>query len=111
MPINIEINTYERRLVFDLIGKSSVTKNDEIQISDQIKLRYAGSYIRKGLDFPEIIYIVVSFSSGVAVSVFANWLYDKLKGKRIEKFMIEKTEIELDQGEIKRIIEEKLRIE
>ena len=111
MSINIEIHTHERRLVSDLLGKSSITINDEIQISDQIKLRYAGSYIRKALDFPEIIYIVVSFSSGVAAGVFANWIYDKIKGKRIEKFMIEKTEIELDQGEIKKVIEEKLSIE
>jgi len=111
MLINIEIHTHERRLVFDLLEKSSVTQNDEIQITDQVKLRYAGSYERKGLDFPAIIYIAVSFTSGVGASVFANWLYDKLKGKRIEKFIIEKTEIELDQGEIKRIIEEKLRIE
>ena len=34
-----------------------------------------------------------------------------LLGKRIEKFIIERTEIELDEGEIKRIIEEKLTIE
>ena len=111
MSINIEIHTHERRLVFDLLGKSSVTQNDEIQISDQIKLRYAGSYERKGLDFLAIIYFAVSISSSVGASVFASWLYDKLKGKRIKKFIIERTEIELDEGEIKRIIEEKLTIE
>lgn len=108
MSINIEIHTYEGRLVFDLLRKSSVTQNDEFQISERIKLIRKGSFT--GQVFPEIIYFAVSFSSGVAAGVFANWIYDKLKGKRMEKFMIEKTEIELDKGEIKRIIEEKLRI-
>jgi hypothetical protein len=107
--MNIEIHTYDKGLVFDLLGKSSV--RDEIQISDQIKLRYDGSYIRKAFGFPEIANFVLTFGSGMAAGVAANWLYDKLKGKKIERLIIERTEVEIDRGEIKKVIEEKLMVE
>lgn len=109
--MNIEIHTYDRGLVFDLLGKSSASVHDEIQMSDQIKLRYDGSYIRKAVGFPEIAKFVLTFGSGMAAGVAANWLYDKLKGRKIEKLIIERTEVEIDQGEIKRVIEENLRVE
>lgn len=108
--MNIEIHTYDGRLVYELLGKSSATVDDEIQISDQIKLRYDGSYIRKAIGFPEIARFVLTFASGAATGVAGNWLYDKLKGRKIEKLVIEKTEVEIDRGEIKKVISEKLRI-
>jgi len=112
--MNIEIHTQEKDLVYDLLGKSSATINDEIQISDQLKLRYEGTDCCKAVGFPEIAYFVLTIGSGFAVDlaagVTANWLYDKLKGKKI-KVIIERTEVEIDRGEIKKVIIEKLRIE
>ncbi len=47
----------------------------------------------------------------MAAGVASNWLYDKLKTKKIEKLMIERTEVEIDKGEIKKVIEEKIKFE
>jgi len=109
--VNIEIHIYDRRLVYELLGKPSAAIGDEIQVSDQITIRYDGSYIRKAIGFPEIAKFVLAFGSGATAGVVGNWLYDKLKGKKIEKLVIERTEVEVDQGEIKRVIDEKLKIE
>ena len=113
--MKIEIHTYDRRLAFDLFETSSTNEHTEIQISSEAKLKYDGLYIRKAVGFPEILYSILEFSSGatmgVAAGVVANWLYNKLRGKKIGRIIIERTEIEMDEGEIKRIIKEKLKIE
>jgi len=111
MFIKIEIHTYDRRLAFDLFETSSTNEHTEIQISSEAKLKYHGLYVRKAAGFPEILYSILEYSSGVATGIIANWLYNKLKGKKIEKLMIEKTEVEIEEGEIKRVIEEKLKVE
>lgn len=111
MFMKIEIHTYDRRLAFDMFETSSTNDHTEIQISSDVKLKYEGLYIRKAIGFPEILYSILEFSSGVATGVVANWLYNKLKGKKIKKLMIEKTEVEINKGEIRRVIEEKLKIE
>ncbi len=108
--MNIEIHTNDNFLVFDLFGKSSIHQDDEIQITEQVRLKYNGSSIRKAVGFQEIANFVLTFGSGVASGVVANWLYDKLKEKKVEKLVIERTEVEIEQGEIKRVIEEKLRL-
>ena len=49
----------------------------------------------------------------IGTGVIAAWLYDKLKGRvhperGDEKLVIERTEVELEEGAIKRVITEKL---
>jgi hypothetical protein len=102
--MDIEIHTYDKDLVFDL---PSASVHDEIQVPDQIELIYEESYIQKAVDSLAIDYYVLTFGSCVAAGVVANWLYDRLKGKKIEKLVIERTEVEIDQGAIKKVIEEK----
>ena len=109
--MNIEVHTFDKFLVYELLGKSSVSLNDEVQVSDQIILRFNGIDFQKAVGLPEIINLILALGSVKAIEVASKWLHDKLKGKKIEKLVIEKTEVEIDQGEIKRVIEEKLKIE
>ncbi len=109
--MNIEIHTHDRDLVSDFLGSSSASAKDEIQIADQVRLRYEGSHIRKAIGLPEIARFALTFGSGVAAGVAANWLYGKLKGRRVEKLIIERTEVDVNQGEIERVIEERLTVE
>jgi len=109
--IKIEIHTHDRKLLSDILENSSVSMGDETNISDQARIKYDGSYIRKALGFPEIIYLILTFSSGVSAGVIANWLYDKLKKKNIEKLIIDKTEVEINKEEITKIIIEIIKIE
>jgi len=76
------------------------------------QIRYEGSFIRKGTNFPEIIHFLLTFSSGVSASLVANWIYNKIKDKdkEIEKIIIEKTEVDLNCEEMAKIIKEKIEI-
>jgi hypothetical protein len=109
--IKIEVHTHDRDLISDVLERSSISSGDELAISDQAKIRYEGSYIRKALGFPEIVYFTITFASSVSAGIIANWLYDKFKKKNIEKLIIERTEIEINQEKITKIIEKITMIE
>ncbi|NQT25990.1 hypothetical protein HQ585_11585 [candidate division KSB1 bacterium] len=65
-------------------------------------------YIKKVYGFSEPINMIVYFALGVSAKVAASWLYDKLKDCRSDKITIDRKEIILSEGEITRIIEEKI---
>ncbi|MGD0995957.1 MAG: hypothetical protein ABR909_10605 [Candidatus Bathyarchaeia archaeon] len=52
----------------------------------------------------ETIYVVVEITKDTAVSLFSMWLYDKLKEKKVHKLTIDEEEVELDKGQIEKII-------
>ena len=106
--MEIKILTYEGRLVFELLDKPSASVGDSIEIADQVRLIYNGSIIQKAIGFPEIINFTLTSGSGVAAGVIAAWLYDKLKGRKVDKLIIERTEVELDKGQIRKVIEERV---
>jgi hypothetical protein len=110
VSIPIEIHTYDNKLVFDLLEKSSVSQEDEIQICDHARMKYTGSYIKKAVGFPEIVYLVLTFGASVSASLIANWLYEKIRGKKIEKLIIERTEIEVKQDAITKVLKEKIEV-
>jgi hypothetical protein len=49
----------------------------------------------------------VEFGAGVGTGLFTSWLCEKLKG-RATKLKIERTEVEIEAGEIKLIVVEKI---
>ncbi len=59
------------------------SSHDEIQIEDQIKLRYEGIIVTKAVAFPEIVQFVVEIGTDVmvrtAAGIIANWLCEKIK--------------------------------
>ena len=105
--MNIEIYTDDKNLVFELLGKSSAKVGDSTGLENQILLTYKGSLIRKAIGFPEIAQFALTFGSGVGAGLVANWLYDKLRGKKITRIVIERTEVKLNEGEIEKVINEK----
>ena len=107
--MDIEIQTQDRFLAFELLGKKSVSLHDSVDLPGNAKLSYNGSVIRKSFGVPEIVNFSVTFGSGVAAGLVANWLYDKLKDKT-KKITINRREIQLDKDEIKKIIEESIKI-
>ena len=110
MQIPIKIDTHDRGLSYHLLGSTTCQQGDEIIVSDEVTVTYQGTIVRKAIDFPETIELMVSilppFSSGVAAGVLANWIYGKLKGKKIARLRVSRKEVEFDKGQIKRIIEE-----
>ena len=60
-----------------------------------------------------IITLTASIPTSVAAGMLVNWLWEKLKGRKAKtghftKIAIDRTEVEFDEGEIKRIVYEKI---
>lgn len=113
MELSIEIETDDRTLAFDLFESKEVRAGlTEKAIGEGISIRCEGGVIRKAVGFPEIVKIALVIAEKVVlpvtVSLTAKWLYDKLKG-RASKVIIEHTVVEIDEGQIKKVIIEELR--
>lgn len=68
---------------------------------------WKGQIERKAIGSPTTITLLLSFGTGVASGLVASWLYDKLKG-RASTLRIERTVIQINEGEITRIITERI---
>ena len=108
--MELKIYTHDKDILFDILSKPSVSRDESVAIPGDAKLTYEGTTIRLADGLPEIINFALTFGSGVAAGVVANWLYDKLN-KRAEKIVINRKEVEFDKEKIKRVIEETIRIE
>ncbi len=109
--MNLRIYTHDSKLVSDLFGKKSPDSGDEVQITDQIKLKYKHTTILLSEGFPPVYTFIISFLSGVAANVLAKALWEKLKGRKVAKLLIDRTEVKFEEGEIIRIFQEKIKTE
>ena len=109
MDVLLEIDTYDKKLLSDLMGNPGTFKRGMMsKVPDVMDITLDSLDIRKGFGFPETLTFALTFATSVGASIIANWLYDRLKG-RVEKISIDRLEIELDEGEIKKVIYEKIR--
>lgn len=104
----IDIETDDNQLIYDLFKKAikddkEISKGESIELNGVI-IKYNGIQKKRNLDIPTTFQLIVTFVSGSASGLFANWLYDKIYGKA-NTLSIDKKIIEIDKGEIKRIIE------
>jgi hypothetical protein len=106
--VEVWIHTHDRSLAFDLLGKSQLRAGDVIGLGQGVFLTYEGTYARKALGFPEIVMLSASIPTGVAAGIIANWLWEKLRGRNITQIEIDRTMVEFEEGEIKRVIHEKV---
>jgi hypothetical protein len=72
-------------------------------IPGEATLTLKSMFGRRAFGAPETLDLVLGFAGGVASGVVANWLYGKLKGRNV-RLRIEEHEVEIEEGEIKRII-------
>ena len=112
MKLNIEIETNDRMLTSDLFESREFSAGQtEKVITEGISIRWEGGLKRKAVGFPEIVRITLFIAEKVvlpvAISLTASWLYDKLKG-RANKITIEYTVVEIDEGEIKKVLTKKI---
>lgn len=106
--VHIEIDTTDGDLVFDLMGRpKSVGRGTSVEVPGDARLEVEGILKRKAFGIPETLELALTLGSGVATGVVANWLWAKLNG-RASRLRIERTEIELDEGVIRRVLHEKI---
>ncbi len=108
MQLQIEIDTEDRKLGFDLMGTpDSLSAGSEVKVPGNALLAFEGIIGRKAFGFPGTLEFIMTFTTGVSAGVVANWLYEKLKG-RTSRIRIDRTEVQLNKGEIERIIVERI---
>jgi hypothetical protein len=69
-------------------------------------LYWHAGIVRKGVGFPTISHFLLQLGGDVGTGLIAAYLYDKLTKGRATKLRIDRTEVEIDEGEITRVIEE-----
>ena len=110
MTLQIEIDTFDRHLIEDLLGeRDTYASGDHVDIPglENASVTYDGFVGRKAVGFPETILlsVVLPTASSIAANVIASWLTSKLQG-RANEVRINRRNVELKDGEIVRIIEE-----
>jgi hypothetical protein len=110
MTIYLSIETDDKNLVYDILGKRSARSGDKVSVVKDIELEYRGTLIRLAEGFPDIIRLVLIAGGTIGINIFSQWLYDKIKG-RASKLKIDTTVVEIDKGEITRILRQKIKKE
>ena len=110
IPLKIEIHSYDRRLAYSLFG-SPLKRGDSIEVREGIEAVFQHTEGRRSLGWPEIVAFAVTVSVNIPPTVAANlitqWLMSKVT-KKPEKIVVERTEVEFEEGAIRRIIHEKI---
>ena len=114
MKLNFEIETNDAILERHIFSSAQLSAGfTRIQISEGIIAKYNGTIIQLAVDIPNIIKIVIEIGKDVGIGIgsglISAWLYEKLKGKDVKKIRIDGNEVELDQEQLQRTIEEKLK--
>jgi len=108
MPkIAFQIETTYPDLPSEFVKAKSPAPGVGYPIPEVGTLIYQPTIKRKSLGGGEIFEFVLTFSSGVASGVVANWLYSTLRS-RVSSLTINRVEVQIDEGEIKRVIEEQI---
>ena len=89
------------------MDSTHLSSGDKSPIPGNAYIEYQNTYIRKALGASETVKFIITFGSGVGASLVATWLYNKLKG-RMNSLRINRRIVELDKGEIARVIEEEI---
>ena len=95
---------------------SSIRVGQQAQVADGVTITNDGGDEYRSADIPSIFHFTLEFAEPIAQTVIATiastWLIAKLKPyvrpERGDKVSIERTVVELEQGEITRVITEKL---
>jgi hypothetical protein len=108
MQLSIEIETSGPLLAFDLLNRpGSLASGTIATIPDVGVVELTSMREQRSADLPTIITVAVTIGANVGASLVASWLYDKIKG-RARTVRIDWIEVQLDKGEIQRIIAERL---
>jgi len=107
MKINIEVDTYDKRLTTDILGKKSISSGDKRDIYKNTTMVYQLTLKKFSIEEPDTVIFTLDVGGNIATntSIFATWLHDNLKDRAV-KLKINRTEVEIDEEEIKKIINE-----
>jgi hypothetical protein len=67
--------------------------------------------LKEDVNIAQYVEFTLQYASAVSASVIATWLYNKFTKHGVKKIRINRTEVNVDQGEIKRILMEEIEME
>lgn len=106
--MQLEIDIRDIRVAFDILGTPGrLTPGSQVNAPGGATLTFEGLVERRALDIPSVLQFVVDCSVNVELGLLAAWLYDKVKG-RASRVRINRVEVEIDEGEIKRVLLEQI---
>lgn len=104
--VMLEIETNDRKLEWDLLGSPKVLlAGVSVTLPDGSVLAWQPGILRKGHGFPQVIRFVLTVGRDVGIGVLGNYIYGKLRD-RATKLRVDREEIQIEEGEIVRIITE-----
>jgi hypothetical protein len=105
MKINIELDTFDKNLTSDIIGKKGISSGDKRDIFRNTTLEYQLTLKKFKVESPDTIYFTLDISGNVesSTSIFATWLHDNIKTRAI-KLRINRSDVEIDESKIKNTI-------
>lgn len=106
--MQLEIDIRDIGVAFDILGTLGRLKSGtRITTPGGAILTYKGLVEYRAVDIPAILQFIVDRSVDIDTGLFAAWLYDKVKG-RASRIRINRVDIEIDKGEIKRVLLEQI---
>jgi len=95
-------------LAHELFGSSKT--GSTISLPGDAVLELQDVIERRSLDVPSLVTLALTIPTGIASSLLANWIYDKFKG-RAKTLRIDRAEVTFDEGEIEKILVERIESE
>ncbi len=114
--VDLTICTREGRPLAELTRHLGVKVGASTRIGEHVHLTYLGPVLLFSQGAPGVLRFLLSVGRDASVSAGAsaagNWLYAKLKDRRLSvEITIDRTVVEVKAGQLRHVIEEKLTVE
>jgi len=101
--MELELRAVDESVLADLEPGRHLRPGSRIAIADGAALEVIDVRRARG-EAPVVVQVALTLMGNVAAGLVASWLYDRLRGCRRVEVVVDETTIELDRGEIERIV-------
>ena len=106
--MQIEVETRDIRVAFDILGTPGrLASGTSVSAPGGATLTFEGLIERRAFNVPGVLQFIVNSSIDIDIGLLAAWLYEKVKG-RATHLRINRVEIQIEEGEIKRVLSEQI---
>ena len=106
--VRIQIETSDRNLQDELFPNLISKRKRETEIEKGISARFEHITIREAVEFPPLIEFTIILSKEViipvALGIASEWLYEKIKNRKIKKIRIGDFEVLIEKEKIKQML-------
>jgi hypothetical protein len=89
MRFKVEVHTFNKELASNLMGRELLQGGEEMPITEEVRLRYERTFVRKVPSFPQIVHFSIEIASNDEAKKVAEWFESVLCGMNVEKIVID----------------------